>query len=344
MANVDVVVPCYNYGRFLESCVRSVLEQSLTNVRVLIIDDASSDDSLAIATKLAEEDRRVSVISHAENWGHILTYNQGIEWACADYFLLLSADDFLLPGALARAATILDGNPDVVLTYGDCIVWDDDTRSPEPPAEQSDKWERQDLLRRFCERGDIDVYDATAIVRTSVQKKIGGYQASLPHCADLEMWLRFAAHGAVAYICATQAVYRKHACAMTKSYCFTIFGCQQRMQAFDTFFDCYGGSRPDFPSFQAKARRQVARLTFRDGSNHLRRGRINIGLQLIRLAFQQDPRLRLVPPLWWLFRFPGLEGRRWAAALAKRATVRLVRGAWYLNRCTGRSGHPRRAA
>ena len=115
MANVDVVVPCYNYGRFLESCVRSVLEQSLTNVRVLIIDDASSDDSLAIATKLAEEDRRVSVISHAENWGHILTYNQGIEWACADYFLLLSADDFLLPGALARAATILDGNPDVVL-------------------------------------------------------------------------------------------------------------------------------------------------------------------------------------------------------------------------------------
>src|SRR4051794_8632732 len=64
MAKVDVVVPCYNYGRFLEPCVRSVLEQSVENVRVLIIDDGSSDDSLSVALKLSNEDLRVSVISH----------------------------------------------------------------------------------------------------------------------------------------------------------------------------------------------------------------------------------------------------------------------------------------
>ena len=67
MVNVDVVVPCYNYGRFLEACVGSVLEQSVRDLRVLIIDDASSDDSLSVARKLAEADPRVSVIAHSQN-------------------------------------------------------------------------------------------------------------------------------------------------------------------------------------------------------------------------------------------------------------------------------------
>ena len=46
MSKVDVIVPCYNYARFLEECVRSVLDQSVKDVRVLIIDDASADESL----------------------------------------------------------------------------------------------------------------------------------------------------------------------------------------------------------------------------------------------------------------------------------------------------------
>ena len=71
MARVDVVVPCYNYGRFLEGCVRSVLEQSLGDVRVLIIDDASSDNSLSVARKLAHDDQRKSALSHTRKTGVI---------------------------------------------------------------------------------------------------------------------------------------------------------------------------------------------------------------------------------------------------------------------------------
>src|ERR1700754_1240130 len=117
MAKVDILVPCYNYGRFLDGCVRSVLDQSVRDVRVLIIDDASSDDSLAAAEKLDDADHRVSVVAHAQNKGHIQTYNEGIDWADSDYFLLLSADDLLVQGALARATAIMDENQDIGLTY-----------------------------------------------------------------------------------------------------------------------------------------------------------------------------------------------------------------------------------
>jgi GT2 family glycosyltransferase len=266
------------------------------------------------------------VISHPQNWGHIRTYNQGLEWASADYFLLLSADDLLLPGALQRATNIMDENSDIVLAHGHCIAWNDESPFPHPTVRQSDHWERQNLIKEICTMGDTVVFDATAIVRTSAQKQIGGYLESLPHCADLEMWLRIAAQGAVAYIAATQAVYRMHASAMSRSYSSTVFGCQQRRQAFDMFFENYRGVA-DFRTLRAQARKEAAKLAFRDGINHLRRGRISMGLELIYLAIDQEPQLRFCPPLWSFFRIPTSEGRRWAASVFKKGVVRLARGA-----------------
>src|SRR5580692_6786433 len=111
LSRIDVIVPCYNYGRFLDQCVNSVLGQVGVDVRVLVIDDASPDNTAEIAAALAREDPRVNVVRHNKNKGHIKTYNEGIEWASADYMLLLSADDYLLPGALARATKLMNAHP-----------------------------------------------------------------------------------------------------------------------------------------------------------------------------------------------------------------------------------------
>ena len=237
MAKVDIVVPCYNYGRFLEACIQSVLQQSIVDLRVLIIDDASSDNSLSVAKKLAQGDRRVSIISHSENWGHIETYNQGIAWASADYFLLLSADDLLVPGALERAAGVMDADPHVVLTYGEAIVWQDDLPFPNSDVQQSFKWIKHDLVREMCAVGRNLVFTPTAIGRTCVQKFIGGYRVSLPHSGDMEMWLRFAAQGAVAKIDAVQAIYRKHSSNMSDPYYEYWSDYLHRKAAFDSFFE-----------------------------------------------------------------------------------------------------------
>ena len=67
---VSVVIPCYRYGRFLPGCVRSVLGQEHVDVRVLIIDDASPDDSAQVAARLAAEDERVEFRRHRVNAGH----------------------------------------------------------------------------------------------------------------------------------------------------------------------------------------------------------------------------------------------------------------------------------
>src|SRR3954470_15328501 len=122
LSSIDVVVPCYNYGRYLRSCVRSILDQSGVTLRVLIIDDASSDETAEIGQALAKEDSRVTFWRHCVNRGNISTYNEGIQWASADYFLLLSADDWLLPGSLARALKVFQNHPEVVLVHGRAAV------------------------------------------------------------------------------------------------------------------------------------------------------------------------------------------------------------------------------
>ncbi|WP_407180104.1 glycosyltransferase family 2 protein [Bradyrhizobium sp. STM 3562] len=285
MPKIDVVVPCYNYGRFLNSCVGSVLGQSVDDLRILIIDDASTDDSLAVATALAGADPRVSVIAHPRNKGHIKTYNEGIAWASADYFLLLSADDLLVPGALERAVEIMDEHPDVVLTHGECIPWYDDQPLPAIPTKPGYTWTRHDLLGEICATASNLVPTPTAIGRTSVQKTLGGYRDSLPHSGDMEMWLRFAASGSIARIDAVQGIYRKHAHAMSNTYFATLVSdYTQRQQAFDSFFDEYADLLTNSRALRALATRTMARQGFRCGIGLIRRGYVSDGRQLVRAA------------------------------------------------------------
>jgi glycosyltransferase involved in cell wall biosynthesis len=300
MAKVDVAVPCYNYAHFLEACVHSVLEQSIKDVRILIIDDASSDDSLLVARKLALEDSRVTVVGHATNRGHIDTFNEGIAWASAEYFLLLSADDLLVPGALERAVEVMDANPDIVLTFGGVIEWHDHLPFPAIKPAQNYTWQRHDLLKQLCVT-TINISTCTTIGRTQTQKTIGGYKASLPHSGDLEMWLRFAANGSVARIDAVQGLYRKHSVAMSNAYYSDrMRDFRQAELAFDGFFDEYDNGRNKFHRLRMVARRALARRMFGCGMVFLVCGRLGEGWQLIHTSIDMDPRLRYSPPALWM--------------------------------------------
>lgn len=243
MSSVDVIVPCYRYGHFLRGCVESVLTQTGPDVRVLIIDDASPDNTADIASELAKEDSRVTFLRHAANKGHIATYNEGIGWVSADYMLLLSADDYLLPGALGRSANLMDLHPEVGFTFGKAITlsirkgtWD--AKEFIDNGDQV-KWRILDGLQFIKLSGSrCIVKTPTAVVRTQLQKRLGGYRPELPHTGDMEMWLRLAAHASVGVIEAYQAVYREHDRNMSLDYCGQSWlpDLKQRKLALECFF------------------------------------------------------------------------------------------------------------
>jgi hypothetical protein len=305
MASVDVVVPCYNYARFLDRCVGSVLSQSGVDVRVLVIDDASSDDSSARATALAQRDPRVSTYRHVRNKGHIATYNEGLlEWAAADYSLLLSADDLLTPGALLRAATIMNKHAEVGLVYGPAIIVRDDADPPSLPEPTRLEYRVIDgfsFLQRSFSAGN-PVPTPTAVVRTALQKRVGGYDASLPHSGDMEMWMRFAAEGRVGIVTAPQAYYREHGASMSLSYYSTAIGDRrERLAACRRIRDVWLWKYPQLTGLFADTARVLASQALWTASAAFDDGNEQTCATCIALSQEMYPR-EYVSRRWWKLR------------------------------------------
>ena len=262
MSSVSVVIPCYNYGHFLEEAVTSVLDdQPGVDVRVLIIDDASPDDSASMANKIAANDPRVEVAVHAVNKGHIATYNEGLlEWADGDYCVLMSADDRLVRGALQRAGDLLDAHPNVGFVYGYPLYFTHGASLPtaRTPVRGRSVWPGPWWMERRFRAASNCITSPEVVVRTSLQKRVGGYDPRLPHTGDLEMWLRLAANADVGFVRgADQAYYRIHERNMT-----TLFDAlkdvRQRRLAFEAVLQRYGGQLPDAGRWAGLVHRKLA--------------------------------------------------------------------------------------
>lgn len=98
---ISVIVPIYNRERYLSECIESVLQQSYENVELLLVDDGSTDGSLGICERYAEEDARVVVI-HQENQGRVVARNTGLVQATGGLVYFLDSDDFIDLDTLER--------------------------------------------------------------------------------------------------------------------------------------------------------------------------------------------------------------------------------------------------
>jgi glycosyltransferase involved in cell wall biosynthesis len=309
----DVVVPCYNYGHYLKGCVDSVLLQRDVDVRVLIIDDASPDNTSAVAEQLAAADRRVSHVRNEVNLGLIGTANKGVmDWATADYVVLLSADDALTQGSLARAATLMDARPDVVLTYGMALTMYDDG----PVLEAADPHDPEFavvpgdvFIRRMCEHSN-PVPTPCAVMRTSVQHRIAGYNPRFKHTSDVDMWMRAAAVGSVGAVNAVQGFYRWHTSNMSSAYYRRPEG--DRSELLATCREFFKSHTKDFPESDKWLRQMerrfgnetilIASKSFEISKDETWRDTLEFGKRYRRDYWRS--------PVWWKFLLKRVVGRR----------------------------------
>jgi len=113
---ISVLINNYNYGRYLDRAVTSVLAQTRAADEIIIVDDGSTDDSLAVARRWAERDARVRIIA-SENGGQLSAFNAGFTAATGDILTFLDADDEYLPGWLARLADVYRKLPDIDFAF-----------------------------------------------------------------------------------------------------------------------------------------------------------------------------------------------------------------------------------
>lgn len=91
---ISVIIAVYNPGKYLRACLDSIVNQTYKNLEIILVDDGSTDDSLAVCKEYAEKDNRI-IVHHKENSGVSATRNQGIRLAHGDYFSFIDSDDFI---------------------------------------------------------------------------------------------------------------------------------------------------------------------------------------------------------------------------------------------------------
>lgn len=115
MTKVTVLVAVYNAEKFLKRCLDSLLAQTLRDIQVVCIDDASTDSSLHILNDYAVRDLRIDVVRLLDNQGQAYARNQGLRIAKGEFICMVDADDWLSSDALERALEVMDDKTDSVL-------------------------------------------------------------------------------------------------------------------------------------------------------------------------------------------------------------------------------------
>jgi glycosyltransferase involved in cell wall biosynthesis len=176
---VTVVVPCFNYGRYLTDAVESVLAQTYRDFELLIVNDGSTDDSKQVAERLiaAHPDAPIRLIDQPNSGQPAYPRNNGIGEARGEYVLCLDADDRISENFLELTVPVLDARPRVAIAYPDQQNFDGDDRfEPHPPF-------RRELLPRF------NYIPPASLFRRAVWEEVGGFRTNVRGYEDWNFWL-----------------------------------------------------------------------------------------------------------------------------------------------------------
>ena len=272
-ATVTVIIPCFNYAAYVAQAVHSAVAQTGVEVDVVIVDDCSTDHSLAVARELAQQNSRVQVLANRHNLGPVGTFNRGLATATGEFLVRLDADDLLTPGSLARAVAVMQACPRVGLVYGRPLHFGTDQL---PAAHTNVKrwllWDGLDWLQLRCEAANNVITSPEVLMRASVVAEVGG-QLALAHTHDMEMWLRIAAFSDVAYIQGPdQAWHREHRLSLSMQNRDTIDERTGRKDAFDALYKGIAESIPQADQFHRSALRALAVEALNDACQLYDRG------------------------------------------------------------------------
>jgi len=221
---ISVCVPTYNGGPHLRACLDSVLAQTLTDFEVLIVDDCSTDETLAIAAEYVERDSRFRLIKNERNLGLVGNWNRCIELAQGDWIKFVFQDDLIAPPCLAEM--LAASSPDTWLTVcrRDFIFEDGTTEDTRSYYEQHTNSERvfgvnvtyvgpESVCVAAIDLLGVNFFgEPTAImIRREAFARYGVFNPELSMICDMEYWVRVAVHHGFSYVPKTLASFRVHA-------------------------------------------------------------------------------------------------------------------------------------
>lgn len=205
MPRVSIVIPSYNHAAFLRPCLASIQVQTFENWEIVLVDDGSSDGSVAIAQELAATEPRVRVFQNEQNLGTYGTEARGTTLSKGDFVAVMNSDDVWEPNKLATQLTLLDRHPELPLAY--TLGWMIDATGATNEEDVHGDWPTepvQELLPHLL--SENRVLASSVLFR----KAFARFDASLRYSGDWVSLLRASKEAKIGCVAARLSHWRQH--------------------------------------------------------------------------------------------------------------------------------------
>jgi glycosyltransferase involved in cell wall biosynthesis len=287
MPKVSVIIPTYNYGRFLGEALQSVLNQTFADFEIIVVDDGSTDNTRDVAARF--NDNRIRYI-YQENRGVSAARNAAIWDSKGEHIAFLDADDIWLPEKLELQVKVLDLRPEVAIVCSDTYFFDDQTGDILGRFWHDDKqfhgWfnpreASQNALRYLLYRGCF-IAPTVTMVRREVFHVVGGFDEALKTHEDWDMFVRITQRFAIETIDMPLAKNRRHGANLSAK--------QEQMyeseqKALQKAIFSYS-LKPDEIKI---AKRRLAHLHFLYGSRSVADGKVKLGRERLLASIRINP-------------------------------------------------------
>ncbi len=204
---ITVYITNYNYGKFIRDSIESVLNQTLQDFELLIIDDGSTDNSGDIIEEYRSYEK-VTII-YQKNKGLNVTNNIAMRAARGIFIMRLDADDFLAPDALQTMSDILTSDSELGLVFPDYFYVDAEGNTT--GEEKRHDFEKEVSLF------DQPAHGACTMIRLEFLKQVGGYNESFTCQDGYDLWIKFIMHFKVTNVSKPLFYYRRHGNNLTSN-------------------------------------------------------------------------------------------------------------------------------
>jgi len=260
---ISVIMPVFNVEPYVRDSVLSVLNQTYTNLELIVVDDRSTDSTWAVVEEIAKDDPRLILCSNRRSKGVAGARNTGIESSGGEWIAFLDGDDLWYPESLEKRVSVAIKNCDCDVITTDYHLWfPDDDDYEVRITEKNPVWNRvfsksnqeSEILNMF---NPVDEFLESALTHTSVVmiksdllKRIGGFDESLKTYEDVLLWLKLAVHSKeMIYIPVVCSRYRQRAGSLTH------LGDPPTKGGAEMFKKILHD--PDFDGFQSKIKNQL---------------------------------------------------------------------------------------
>ena len=209
---VSVLIPSFNYARYLPEAIDSVLDQRLRDFELIVVDDASTDDSASVLQRYADRDERIRIHVNARNAGMVETWNDCLLLARGTFVKYLHADDMLaVPTALEQWVAMLDADPSIALAACAREIIDASSR-----RQRVDGYSRrrivergEDAIARCIGDGGNLIGEPSAVMFRRVEGQ-RGFDDAYRQLVDLEMWFHLLRRGKLSFTPSCLCRFRRH--------------------------------------------------------------------------------------------------------------------------------------